>query len=139
MSIDFSILPTPCYVLDEDLLRQNLMVLQSVQTRTGCRILLALKGFSMFATFPLIGQYLAGITASSLFEARLGFEEMGKEVHIYAPAYIEADFRNFAMLRPYCLQLFRPVASLSGTGQKLSGTCGRMRPADQSRIFRGCH
>ena len=92
MAIDFSALPTPCYVVDEALLKNNLEILQSVQQRTDCRILLALKGYSMFATFPLIGQYLAGITASSLFEARLGREEMDKEVHIFAPAYIEAEF-----------------------------------------------
>jgi len=92
MAIDFTALPTPCYVVDEALLQKNLEILQSVQQRAGCRILLALKGYSMFATFPLIGQYLAGITASSLFEARLGREEMNKEVHIFAPAYLEADF-----------------------------------------------
>ena len=84
--------PTPCYVVDERLLEKNLKVLNSVQERTGCKILLALKGFSMFSVFPLVGKYLYGITASSLFEARLGYEKMGKEVHIYAPAYIEEDF-----------------------------------------------
>ena len=91
--IDFSdpSLPTPCYVVDERLLERNLEILRSVQNRTGCRILLALKGFSMYAVFPLIGRTLAGVTASSLFEARLGREEMGKEVHIYSPAYIESE------------------------------------------------
>jgi len=92
MKIDFGALPTPCYIVDERLLERNLEVLHSVQQRTGCNILLALKGFSMFSVFPLVGQYLKGITASSLFEAKLGFEEMGKEVHIYAPAYIEEEF-----------------------------------------------
>lgn len=92
MKIDFAALPTPCYVVDEGLLKKNLEILQSVQNRTGCKILLALKGFSMFSVFPLVGRYLAGITASSLFEARLGFEEMGKEVHIYSPAFIEEEF-----------------------------------------------
>lgn len=92
MNIDFNALPSPCYVVDERLLKKNLETLKSVQDQTGCRILLALKGFSMYAAFPLVGQYLKGITASSLFEARLGFEEMGKEVHIYAPAYREEEF-----------------------------------------------
>jgi carboxynorspermidine decarboxylase len=73
-------------------LKRNLEVLKSVQDRTGCKILLALKGFSMHAVFPLVGQYLKGITASSLFEARLGYENMGKEVHIYAPAYVDEEF-----------------------------------------------
>jgi len=99
MAIDFTALPTPCYVVDEALLIKNLEILQSVRQRTGCRILLALKGYSMFATFPLIGRYLDGITASSLNEARLGYEEMGKEVHIYSPAYIEAEF---ARIMGYC-------------------------------------
>lgn len=92
MTLDFNALPTPCYLVDEDLLVKNLKILNDVQQRTGCHILLALKGFSMYAVFPLIGRYLAGITASSLHEARLGFEEMGKEVHVYAPAYIDEEF-----------------------------------------------
>lgn len=99
--IDFDItaLPTPYYIVDERLLKKNLSLLKSVEDRTGCRILLALKGFSMFSVFPLVGQYLKGITASSLFEARLGFEEMGREVHIYAPAYREEEFPE---LLTYC-------------------------------------
>ncbi len=92
MNIDFSSLPTPCYIVDERLLIKNLEILKSVQDRTGCSILLAQKGFSMYSVYPLIGQYLKGVTSSSLFEARLGYEEMGKEVHIYAPAYIEEEF-----------------------------------------------
>ncbi len=92
MNIDFSKLPSPCYVVDERLLVKNLEILQSVQEKTGCSILLAQKGFSMFSVYPLISRYLKGVTSSSLFEARLGYEEMGKEVHIYAPAYIDDEF-----------------------------------------------
>ena len=92
MNIDFKKLPTPCYVVDEGLLVKNLEILDSVQKRTGCKILLAQKGFSMFAVYPIIGRYLAGVTSSSLFEAKLGFEEMDKEVHIFAPAYMEEEF-----------------------------------------------
>ncbi len=99
MNIDFSGLPTPCYIVDERLLRKNLEILHSVQERTGCSILLALKGFSMHSVFPLVGRYLKGVTSSSLFEARLGFEKMGKEVHAYAPAYIEEEFDQ---LIKYC-------------------------------------
>ncbi len=90
-NIDFSTVHTPCYVVDEGLLINNLEILDSVQKRTGCRILLAQKGFSMFSLYPLIGQYLAGVASSSLFEARLGFEEMGSEVHIFAPAYKDEE------------------------------------------------
>ncbi|MFO7937578.1 MAG: carboxynorspermidine decarboxylase [Kiritimatiellia bacterium] len=83
---------TPSYVVDKRLLRKNLELLASVQQRAGCRILLALKGFSMHSLFPVIGEYLAGTTASSLFEARLGFEKMGGEVHIYSPAFRDDEF-----------------------------------------------
>jgi carboxynorspermidine decarboxylase len=99
MKLDIYALPSPCYVVDEDLLEKNLEILDSVQRRTGCSILLALKGFSMYSVFPLIGRYLEGITASSLFEARLGYEEMGKEVHIFSPAYIEDEFAD---IMKYC-------------------------------------
>lgn len=92
MDIDIYALPSPCYYVDEGLLTRNLEILNSVQERTGCKILLALKGFSMYSVFPLVSRYLQGITASSLFEARLGYEEMGKEVHIFAPAYLEEEF-----------------------------------------------
>lgn len=99
MKIDFGALPTPCYVVDERLLIKNLEILNSVQERTGCNILLALKGFSMFSVFPTVGKYLKGITASSLFEAKLGYEEMGKEVHVYAPAFIDEEFDELLL---YC-------------------------------------
>ena len=92
MNIDFNNLETPCYIVDEKLLRKNLEILKYVQDKTGAKILLATKAFSMFSTFNIIGEYLEGVTSSSLFEARLGYEEMGKEVHIYSPAYIERDF-----------------------------------------------
>ncbi|WP_294349058.1 carboxynorspermidine decarboxylase [uncultured Clostridium sp.] len=92
MNMDFNLLKTPCYVVDESLLLKNLELLKEVQDRTGCSILLAQKGFSMYSVYPLIGKYLKGVTSSSLFEAKLGYEEMGKEVHIYAPAYREDEF-----------------------------------------------
>ena len=87
---------TPCYVIDERKLRENLSCLADVRRRAGCRILLAQKAFSAFAVYPLIAEYLDGCTASGLFEARLGFEEMakpfGKENHVFSPAYPERDF-----------------------------------------------
>lgn len=94
MNIDFSKMPTPCYVVDRRLLRRNLEILSSVQCRTGCKILLALKGFSMYSLFPEVAEYLYGVTSSSLFEARLGREEMDKEVHIFAPAYRDDEFNE---------------------------------------------
>lgn len=85
---------TPAYVLDEAKLLDNLRILQGVQERTGCKILLAQKAFSMFAVYPLCAQYLAGTTASGLFEARLGREEFPGEVHVYEPAYKEEEFEE---------------------------------------------
>lgn len=90
---DISRMPTPIYIVDERLMEKNLKVLKEVIDRTGCKILLAQKAFSMFSLYPLIGRYLNGTAASSLFEARLGYEEMnGREVHIYSPAYKEEEF-----------------------------------------------
>lgn len=89
-------LPTPCYAIQEEQLRQNLEILKGVMDRTGCKILLAQKAFSMYEVYPLIAQYLSGTTASGLYEARLGAEEMGipfgKETHIFSPAYKEEEF-----------------------------------------------
>ncbi|MDG4514711.1 carboxynorspermidine decarboxylase [Streptococcus suis] len=85
---------TPAYVIDEAKLVNNLEILKSVQDRTGCKVLLAQKAFSMYATYPLISQYLAGTTASGLYEARLGREEFGGEVHVFAPAFKDADLEE---------------------------------------------
>ncbi|CYU67670.1 carboxynorspermidine decarboxylase [Streptococcus suis] len=87
-------LPTPAYVIDEAKLVNNLEILKSVQDRTGCKVLLAQKAFSMYATYPLISQYLAGTTASGLYEAKLGREEFGGEVHVFAPAFKDADLEE---------------------------------------------
>jgi carboxynorspermidine decarboxylase len=99
MELDVANIPTPCYVVDETALEKNLKILDSVQQQTGCKILMALKGFAMFSLFPLIRRYLSGIAASSLHEARLGFEEFGKEVHACAPAYLDSEIEE---LISYC-------------------------------------
>ena len=84
-------LRTPCYVIRERKLRENLEILKNLREETGCHILLAQKAFSMYRVYPLIGEYLDGTTASGLYEARLGYEEMGKENHIFSPAYKEEE------------------------------------------------
>lgn len=84
-------LPTPCYVIDENIIEENCKVLADVMKKTGCHVLLAQKAFSNFALYPLIGKYLSGTTASGLYEARLGREEMGRENHVFAPAYKDED------------------------------------------------
>ena len=92
--VDFSKIKTPSYVIHEGVLEDNLKILKKVKDRTGCTILLALKGYAAWKTFPLIGRYLDGVCASSVNEARLGREEFGKEVHSFAPAYTEQDIRE---------------------------------------------
>jgi carboxyaminopropylagmatine decarboxylase len=96
--IDVSQVETPCFVTDLGALRGNLEILAGVQERAGCKILLALKGFAQWSTFPVIREYLRGVTASSTAEARLGKEEFGGEVHAYAPAYSDADMREMVTL-----------------------------------------
>jgi carboxynorspermidine decarboxylase len=97
-AFDPKVFPSPCYVCDLGLLRRNLETLATVSKRTGCKILLALKGFAMFSTFPLISRYLQGTCASSPHEARLGREEFGGEVHVHAPAYSENDMEELLSL-----------------------------------------
>lgn len=89
----FGELPTPCYILDEAMLRQNGELLDGVAKRTGCRILLAQKAFSNYGLYPVLSPYLSGTEASGLYEARLGAEEMpGKEIHVFCAAYPEDTF-----------------------------------------------
>ena len=104
------VLPTPCYVVDEARLIKNLEMLRYVQQKTGCHILLAQKCFSMFRLYPLMGEYLAGTTASGIFEARLGHEEMGKENHVFAPAFKAEDMRELVQICDHIV--FNSIAQL---------------------------
>lgn len=117
----FKELPTPCYLVDESLLIKNLKILDRVQKATGCQILLAQKAFSMFSLYPLIGSYLAGTTASGLFEARLGYEEMGGETHVFSTAYREDEFEQIVALCDHIVfnsfnqwQKYKELARLAG-------------------------
>ncbi|AKH21267.1 carboxynorspermidine decarboxylase [Sedimenticola thiotaurini] len=98
MTLDIARIPTPCYVLEEEKLRANLALMDRVQRESGGKIILALKGYAMWSTFPIIREVLHGCTASSLNEARLAAEEFGREVHVYAPAYSEAEFPEILKL-----------------------------------------
>lgn len=91
-------LKTPCYIVEEEKLKKNLKVLQYVMEETGCHILLAQKAFSMYHCYPLLGTVLSGTTASGLYEAKLGSEEMGKENHVFSGAYPEDEFEEIAEL-----------------------------------------
>lgn len=92
--LDYSQVPSPCFVLDEARLRRNMEILDDIQKRGNVKIICALKGYSFWRSFPLIKQYLAGATASSLNEARLAKEEMGKEVHVFAPVYEDDEINQ---------------------------------------------
>lgn len=97
-AIDISTVETPCFITDLGALEKNLQTLASVQQRTGCTILLALKGFAQWSTFGLVKKYLAGATSSSVAEARLAREELGGQVHAYAPAYSDAEMTELVTL-----------------------------------------
>ena len=90
-NFDVNKVPTPCYIVDESALIRNLEILRGVFERTGAKILLAQKAFSCYHLYPMIGEYLAGTACSGLFEAKLGYEEMGKENHVFSAAYRESE------------------------------------------------
>lgn len=114
-------LETPCYVVDEELLRKNLEILKEVSDRSGAKILLAQKAFSMFRVYPLIKKYLAGTASSGLYEARLGREEFGGETHVFSPAYSEREFAELLTLADHLI--FNTPGQLSrfGTRAKQAG------------------
>jgi len=92
MPVDFSKIPSPCFVIDEALLEKNLKLIKSVKQRAGIDIIMAFKGFAMWSVFPIVKQYIGSTTASSLNEALLAFEEFGTPAHTYAPVYSDNDF-----------------------------------------------
>ena len=123
---------TPCFLVDETRLVQNLEILRQVADQAGCKILLAQKAFSMFSCYPLLRRYLAGSTASGLYEARLGREHFGGETHVFSPAYKPEEFEellsyadHFVFNSPRQLQKFGPVAKAAGkaVGLRVNPEC----------------
>ncbi len=94
----FKNIPSPCFVLEEALLERNLAIFERVQREAPINVLLALKGFSLFHSFPIIRKTLQGVSASSLWEVQLGAEEFGGEVHVYSPAYRNEDLPHILPL-----------------------------------------
>jgi carboxynorspermidine decarboxylase len=128
--------PTPSYVVSEELLADNLAVLRRVKERTGCKTLLALKGFAMFSVFPQIRKMLDGTCASSPHEARLGREEFGGEVHAFAAGFSEPDIRELVTICNHLSfnsfhqwQRFRPLVQSSGVlcGLRINPECSTGR------------
>jgi len=92
--IDYSAVPSPCYVLEESRLLRNLEILSKVQKKGNAKVICALKGFSFWKTFPFVSKYLSGATASSLNEVLLAHQKMKKEVHVCAPAYMASEIKT---------------------------------------------
>ena len=123
---------TPYFLVDETRLVQNLEILRQVADQAGCKILLAQKAFSVFSCYPLLRRYLAGSTASGLYEARLGREHFGGETHVFSPAYKPEEFEellsyadHFVFNSPRQLQKFGPVAKAAGkaVGLRVNPEC----------------
>jgi len=117
---------TPAYVADMAVLKKNMATAAHIRAATRCRILLAMKAFAMPAVFPLMRLFLDGTTASGLFEARLGKEEFGKEVHVYSPAYTESTLHELLQIADYIyfnsvtqIQRFLPVVRAAGEDKKV--------------------
>src|SRR5215470_6203414 len=112
-------LQTPYYLIDEARLVKNLEKIARVREQFGAKSVLALKCFSTWSVFPLLRQYMDGTTSSSLFEARLGHEKFGKEVHAYSVAFSDEDM---AAVRPYATKvIFNSVSQLTRFRQQLAG------------------
>jgi carboxynorspermidine decarboxylase len=94
MSIDYSKIPSPCYVIDEERFRKNLSLIKHVADASGAEIILAFKGFALWGVFPILKEYISGAAASSPDEARLCFEEIGSAAHTYSPVYKSNDFNK---------------------------------------------
>lgn len=94
--IDYDQFPSPCYIMDEKLLHKNLTLIKSVADKAEVEIILAFKAFALWRSFPIFRKYIEHSTASSLFEARMAFEEFGSRAHTYSPAYIAEEFEEIA-------------------------------------------
>ncbi len=92
---DFSQIPSPCYVLEEEAFKRNLQLIRTVGERAGAKIIMSFKAFAMWKVFPLVRAYVSGVSVSSLNEARLGFDEMNAKGHLYAPAYDDKNIEKY--------------------------------------------
>jgi len=92
MNINYTKIPSPCYVIDEDRFRKNLSLIRHVSDESGAEIILAFKAFAMWGVFDILREYVSGAAASSVNEARLCFDEIGSLAHTYSPAFKESEF-----------------------------------------------
>ena len=124
--LEVSRLPSPCFVVDEVSVEENLQILARVQKESGAKVLLALKAFSMWSLGPLVAKYLSGTCASGLHEARLGREHFGGEVHTYSAAYTEKDLREILKISDHVIfnspaqwRKFRPLCEAAAKVRKI--------------------
>jgi len=96
-------LPSPCWLLEEKLLKRNLNILKNIKDKTGVSILLALKGYALWKSFNIVKEYLDGCCASGLNEALLAYEEFGKDVHTYSPAFKKNEIKQIAKISNHLL------------------------------------
>lgn len=124
--LDLSRVPSPSYVLEEALLRRNLAVFDRVQRESGAKIILALKGFAFWSAFPWMRDTLHGATASSLHEARLAYEEFGRETHVYSVAYTDEEFPEILRMADHLVfNSFSQWARFRGQVKAHGGQTGR--------------
>jgi carboxynorspermidine decarboxylase len=135
-SIDASKIKTPAFVIEEDILRHNLSILKYIREKTGAKVLHALKAWATWELLPMEREYLDGTEVSSLNEARLGFEEFGPEVHMFAPAYKEEEFEAICRYSSTIIfnsfsqwKKFKPLVEKYRTSLKKEIECGlRINP-----------
>ena len=125
MPVDYTKIPSPCYVIDEERFRNNLSLIRMVAEESGAEIILAFKGFAMWGVFPILKEYIKGAAASSLYEARLCYEEIGTPAHTYSPVYKEKDFLSILNYSSHLTfnsisQFSRYSPTLTGFPQKIS-------------------
>ena len=140
--IDFSQIPSPCYVMEEALLRRNLELIRLVKERAGVNIILAFKAFALWKSFPIIREYIPFSTASSVFEAQLAYEEMGSRAHAFSPAYTDENFPLFLKYSSHITfnslsQFERFYPSAKAAGSKVS--CGLRINPEYSEVETGLY
>lgn len=126
MPIDYSKIPSPCYVIDEVRFRKNLALIRHVSDESGAEIILAFKGFAMWGVFPIMKEYISGAAASSLDEARLCYEEIGSPAHTYSPSYKEHEFQSIMGYSSHIT--FNSLAQYNKFSEELKKFPGKVSP-----------
>ena len=132
--LDITKVPSPCYVMEEDLLRKNLSLIKSVAERAGVEIILAFKAFALWKSFPIFREYIRHTTASSVYEARLAFEEFGSKAHTYSPAYTDGNFADFLKYSSHIVQFAIAIRTVLSESEGKFRT-GVLWHTHQSGIF----